>query len=322
MRCSTHPAPRSSSRSSRCIADTSEGNRPSFADAARPELAEAIYERFCEALRELGLAVATGVFGASMELELVNDGPVTIVLDTDPRYLGCPAVPMSQISPRDRDPGDMKDRLDVLGDIAVVVSLIVRQRRSVGSLNALCSVRSVSDSTASSCCRHVGHHALSIASAAALVLGALASFGSADPLATDPASRPSGGCRNAPRDHDQVSAGVASSRPRRDDRALQLRSDRPCSVAHIQPAQAGEHPRVAEARRQPAGPRNGTSDRPVSRARRRSRQGPRPEHGHRHKVAESGCKPDLLSLAHHISGKSKWARRRPFFVITAACKEV
>jgi D-tyrosyl-tRNA(Tyr) deacylase len=63
------------------VADTSRGNRPSFSDAARPELAEEIYERFCETLRELGLAVATGVFGARMELELVNDGPVTIVLD-------------------------------------------------------------------------------------------------------------------------------------------------------------------------------------------------------------------------------------------------
>jgi D-tyrosyl-tRNA(Tyr) deacylase len=63
------------------VADTSRGNRPSFSDAARPELAEEIYERFCEGLRELGLAVATGVFGARMEVELVNDGPVTIVLD-------------------------------------------------------------------------------------------------------------------------------------------------------------------------------------------------------------------------------------------------
>jgi len=64
------------------IADTAKGNRPSFAEAAPPEVAEPLYERFCAHLRELGVAVETGVFGARMELELVNDGPVTIVLDT------------------------------------------------------------------------------------------------------------------------------------------------------------------------------------------------------------------------------------------------
>jgi len=63
------------------IADTAKGNRPSFAGAARPEVAEALYERFCAALRELGIAVETGVFGMRMRVELVNDGPVTIVLD-------------------------------------------------------------------------------------------------------------------------------------------------------------------------------------------------------------------------------------------------
>ena len=57
------------------------GTRPDFSKAARPEVAEPLYERFCEALRELGVPVATGVFGARMSLELVNDGPVTIVLD-------------------------------------------------------------------------------------------------------------------------------------------------------------------------------------------------------------------------------------------------
>jgi D-aminoacyl-tRNA deacylase len=62
------------------IADTQKGNRPSFAGAARPEHAEPLYERFCSALRELGVTVATGVFGARMAVELVNDGPVTIVL--------------------------------------------------------------------------------------------------------------------------------------------------------------------------------------------------------------------------------------------------
>jgi D-aminoacyl-tRNA deacylase len=63
------------------IADTAKGNRPSFTDAAPPELAELLYERFCEALRGLGVMVETGAFGARMEVELVNDGPVTIVLD-------------------------------------------------------------------------------------------------------------------------------------------------------------------------------------------------------------------------------------------------
>ena len=63
------------------IADTSRGNRPSFSGAARPEQAEQLYERFCEALRELGVEVATGVFGARMEVTLANDGPVTVVLD-------------------------------------------------------------------------------------------------------------------------------------------------------------------------------------------------------------------------------------------------
>ena len=64
------------------IADTARGNRPSFSHAARPEVAEPLYEQFCGALRELGVAVETGVFGARMDVELVNDGPVTIVLES------------------------------------------------------------------------------------------------------------------------------------------------------------------------------------------------------------------------------------------------
>ena len=63
------------------IADTAKGNRPSFSGAARPEIAEPLYERFCDSLRELSVPVETGVFGAHMDVELVNDGPVTIVLD-------------------------------------------------------------------------------------------------------------------------------------------------------------------------------------------------------------------------------------------------
>jgi len=63
------------------LADTAKGNRPSFTDAAAPEEAEALYERFCADLRALGVPVAQGVFGAKMAVELVNDGPVTIILD-------------------------------------------------------------------------------------------------------------------------------------------------------------------------------------------------------------------------------------------------
>jgi D-tyrosyl-tRNA(Tyr) deacylase len=62
------------------LADTAKGNRPSFSGAARPELAEPLYERFVQALRELGVQVETGAFGARMTVELVNDGPVTIVI--------------------------------------------------------------------------------------------------------------------------------------------------------------------------------------------------------------------------------------------------
>jgi D-aminoacyl-tRNA deacylase len=62
------------------LADT-KGNRPSFTEAAAPEEAEPLYEAFCDELRQLGVQVATGVFGARMAVELVNDGPVTIALD-------------------------------------------------------------------------------------------------------------------------------------------------------------------------------------------------------------------------------------------------
>lgn len=63
------------------LADTTKGNRPSFSGAARPEHAEPLYERFVEALADLGVRVETGVFGARMALELVNEGPVTIVVE-------------------------------------------------------------------------------------------------------------------------------------------------------------------------------------------------------------------------------------------------
>jgi D-aminoacyl-tRNA deacylase len=63
------------------LGDTARGNRPSFTEAAPPEEAEPLYEAFCAALREHGVGVETGVFGARMAVELVNDGPVTIVLE-------------------------------------------------------------------------------------------------------------------------------------------------------------------------------------------------------------------------------------------------
>lgn len=63
-------------------AETKKGRRPSFIEAARPEQAEPMWERFNELLRNKGLLVETGVFGAMMDVSLVNDGPVTIILDT------------------------------------------------------------------------------------------------------------------------------------------------------------------------------------------------------------------------------------------------
>jgi D-tyrosyl-tRNA(Tyr) deacylase len=62
------------------LADTAKGQRPSFTEAAPPDVAEPLYEAFCAELRGLGVAVATGEFGARMAVELVNDGPVTISL--------------------------------------------------------------------------------------------------------------------------------------------------------------------------------------------------------------------------------------------------
>jgi D-tyrosyl-tRNA(Tyr) deacylase len=64
------------------LGETKKGNRPSFSDAAPGDIAEPLYERFCDALRAEGVGVATGRFGALMQVELVNDGPVTIILDS------------------------------------------------------------------------------------------------------------------------------------------------------------------------------------------------------------------------------------------------
>jgi D-tyrosyl-tRNA(Tyr) deacylase len=67
------------------FADTRRGRRPGFTGAAPPDLAERLYVRFVDALRGLGVTVATGQFGAEMTVELVNDGPFTIWLDTADR---------------------------------------------------------------------------------------------------------------------------------------------------------------------------------------------------------------------------------------------
>ena len=64
------------------LGDVRKGNRPSFVDVAPPEAASALYETFCAALRAKGLPVGTGVFRAHMDVELVNDGPVTLLLDS------------------------------------------------------------------------------------------------------------------------------------------------------------------------------------------------------------------------------------------------
>jgi D-tyrosyl-tRNA(Tyr) deacylase len=65
------------------IADVRKGRRPSFTGAARPEVAEPLVKAFAEVLRELGVSTETGRFGAMMDVELVNDGPVTVVVDSE-----------------------------------------------------------------------------------------------------------------------------------------------------------------------------------------------------------------------------------------------
>ncbi len=64
--------------------DVVKGRRPSFIDAARPEVAVPLYERFLDVLRGRGLEVAAGEFGAGMQVEIHNDGPVTLILDRNP----------------------------------------------------------------------------------------------------------------------------------------------------------------------------------------------------------------------------------------------
>ncbi len=65
--------------------DCRKGRRPGFSAAAPPEIAEPMYERFIEAVNDKQIKVATGIFGATMEVELVNDGPVTLLLDSGKR---------------------------------------------------------------------------------------------------------------------------------------------------------------------------------------------------------------------------------------------
>ena len=64
------------------FADTRKGRRPSFLDAAPPEVGDALYQRLCEAVEARGVKVGRGIFGAEMQVELVNDGPMTIWLDS------------------------------------------------------------------------------------------------------------------------------------------------------------------------------------------------------------------------------------------------
>ena len=64
-------------------ADCSHGRRPSFINAARPDVSEPLYEFFCEQMRSNGIEVQTGEFGADMQVNLCNDGPVTLVIDSE-----------------------------------------------------------------------------------------------------------------------------------------------------------------------------------------------------------------------------------------------
>lgn len=66
-------------------ASTKKGNRPSFIRAARPDMAIPLYEKFVEALRDLAITTQTGIFGADMKVQLINDGPVTIIIDSKNR---------------------------------------------------------------------------------------------------------------------------------------------------------------------------------------------------------------------------------------------
>jgi D-tyrosyl-tRNA(Tyr) deacylase len=64
------------------FASTKKGNRPSFIQSAKPEIAIPLYEKFIESLKDFGISVSTGIFGADMKVSLTNDGPVTIIIDS------------------------------------------------------------------------------------------------------------------------------------------------------------------------------------------------------------------------------------------------
>ena len=68
------------------LGDTRKGRRPSFINAARPEKGQELYEYFVKVLKELGIQVETGIFGAMMDVQLINTGPVTIIIDTEERW--------------------------------------------------------------------------------------------------------------------------------------------------------------------------------------------------------------------------------------------
>ena len=68
------------------LGDCRKGRRPGFTDAAPPELADTLYEGYVDALRSRGITVATGVFRADMQVSLINDGPVTIMLDSRKKF--------------------------------------------------------------------------------------------------------------------------------------------------------------------------------------------------------------------------------------------
>lgn len=72
--------------------DCQKGRRPSFIAAARPETAEPLCQEFIVSLRACGLPVASGIFGAEMQVHLVNDGPVTLILDSPPRFVDAKAA--------------------------------------------------------------------------------------------------------------------------------------------------------------------------------------------------------------------------------------
>lgn len=68
------------------LGDCRKGRRPSFISAARPDVANELYKQFCEAVRELGIHVETGVFQADMKVDIQNDGPVTVLVDSKKQF--------------------------------------------------------------------------------------------------------------------------------------------------------------------------------------------------------------------------------------------